>query len=279
MKKLTALKLLQLIGSLLLLSIQIKAQNRQPLNKEAKVFDEIDLLFSHNHISILITPSHYGKVNIKKQQGNHELTSEKQIGVTAGFMHYTNFSKSYSFIKGLHVSIAGRDEVYRIPVNTDHFELFEDGKPSQEYDLVHVSVPLWIEKRWFNNTGRFLNCFAGINLRYSLTSSEEEMESFYGNSNGTNTKFHSWLLNLNNEGKPWINYNLGGGYSWILSNNNILQTNILINYSNTKFVDGTYQFTLPNEPITEGTYSIKGSFIGISCNYIFTKNKKSKENN
>src|SRR5215213_10881178 len=86
------------------------AQRNKPLNKAENVYDQLDLLFTRNNLSIIIAPSYYDDVNIKKQQGSYELRSQKQFGITAGFMHYTNFSKLYSFVKGLHISVSGRDE-------------------------------------------------------------------------------------------------------------------------------------------------------------------------
>ena len=38
----------------------------------------------------------------------------------------------------------------------------------------------------------------------------------------------------------------------------------------TKYVNGTYHVIIPGKPITSGSYSSTGSFIGLSMNYVFT---------
>jgi len=44
--------------------------------------------------------------------------------------------------------------------------------------------------------------------------------------------------------------------------------------SPTYFLEGNYEFTIPNKPVTSGTYKISGSSLGLSVQYIFTgKNK------
>jgi hypothetical protein len=235
-----------------------------------------DILFAKNHISLLLMPSFNGKPEITKDKGKYILKSESQPGITAGFSYHSNFAKYYSFITGIHFSVTGRDEVFFIPkidLNRD-FDVFEDGKTSQEYDLVHVGIPFCLEKRWFNSNEGFLNLIMGISLRYSLQQFDEQFEAVYESSDGSYVNFYNRQLNLGNKGKPWVDYNIGGGYSWILPNNNIFRLNILINFSNTRFVDGSYQFTVPGQPITEGRYRIKNSFMGVSIGYLFTKTNK-----
>ncbi|MDQ2753078.1 MAG: hypothetical protein M3R72_08660, partial [Bacteroidota bacterium] len=77
-------------------------------------------------------------------------------------------------------------------------------------------------------------------------------------------------LNTNNQNKPWFTYSLGSGYQWVLKNNNLMKIGLVANLSFTHFVKGTYQITIPGDPITQGTYHVTGSYLGIAASYGFT---------
>ena len=74
----------------------------------------------------------------------------------------------------------------------------------------------------------------------------------------------------NNDAKPWVSFPFNAGHAWLLKNNNVLRLALTANVSFTKYVNGIYNVTIPNKPITEGMYSSTGSFIGLSMNYVFT---------
>ena len=80
-------------------------------------------------------------------------------------------------------------------------------------------------------------------------------------------------LNLNNKRSPWVNYHLGVGHSWVLKNNNIFKTSLLLNLSFTKYVSGRYEITVPGQPVTAGGYGLDGTGPGISLSYVFTRRK------
>jgi hypothetical protein len=129
------------------------------------------------------------------------------------------------------------------------------------------AVPLVFQKRWFSKDKQFWYATAGTTLRYTPYIEENEEHIFF-------TPFFKMHFETNPEKKVWLTYNAGGGYSMVLKNNNILSAGLYINLSFTSFAKGQYQFTVPNQPIVEGDYAVKGSYIGLSLNYSFTRTNK-----
>jgi hypothetical protein len=113
------------------------------------------------------------------------------------------------------------------------------------------------EKRWIKAGNSFWNAVIGLNFRYASEVYASEGASVI--EGGVQQNFFDMNLVFGNERKPWINYNLGAGHSWILKNNNLFKLNLLGNLSFTEFVKGNYQFTLPNKPVEDGSYGVKGS--------------------
>ena len=135
-----------------------------------------------------------------------------------------------------------------------------------------------LEKDWKLNKTQNVFIQAGFNLRFSFGYDSDSYG--YGNvftdANQQRIDVFSMELNSNNHNKPWISYNLGCGYGWTLKNNNVFKAGIIANISFTKFVNGTYQVNIPGHPLTEGTYRISGSYIGISLSYVFMRASKYK---
>jgi hypothetical protein len=145
--------------------------------------------------------------------------------------------------------------------------LLYDGVFSKSTDASYTGLQLLFQKRWVTVNRGFWNVDAGINLRYSFDNSLLYVGTYVPNS--SDTLFGTTLYFGNNQ-KPWLNYNLGGGYSWVLKNRNILQANLFANLSFTQFIKGSYRFTVPNKPVEIGTYGVKGSYTGLSVSYILT---------
>ena len=113
-----------------------------------------------------------------------------------------------------------------------------------------------------------------MSLRYAVGYDSDDYGYVLEDTNQQRIDVFSMDLNSNNYKKPWISYNLGGGYSWILKNYNTLRAGLLTNISFTQFVKGTYQVNIPGKPLTEGAYGVTGSYIGLSVSYGFTGTNK-----
>ena len=143
------------------------------------------------------------------------------------------------------------------------------GKDSYVADLI-LSLPVLLEKRYLYKRTKYLFANAGFQFNVS-TGADFDISSFYVQ-NINNGFYNPAEVNVyaNNDAKPWVSFPLNAGHAWLLKNNNVLQLAITSNISFTKYVNGTYQVTIPNKPVTEGRYSSTGSYIGLSVNYVFT---------
>ncbi|MEO8853224.1 MAG: hypothetical protein ABI359_05570, partial [Ginsengibacter sp.] len=151
------------------------------------------------------------------------------------------------------------------------FNVNEDGQLSSEWDF-YMSVPIGLEKRWFTKNGSFWNAVAGVNVRYyPIRYYGDILGVNYPDINGDNVGVLEIIDSIGNNLRPWLNYNIGGGHSFLLRNNNYLQCNLLANFSNKKMVDGAYTINVSGKPPSTGTYSANLSYIGLSFSYIFTE--------
>ena len=74
----------------------------------------------------------------------------------------------------------------------------------------------------------------------------------------------------NNNLKPWISFSLGAAKNFLLKNKNLITVELFGELSNTDFLKADYEITIPNKPVTRGTYSVTGSCLGLSVEYTFT---------
>jgi hypothetical protein len=98
----------------------------------------------------------------------------------------------------------------------------------------------------------------------------DEVSFIYPDVNGNDVDVLEINNSIGNNLRPWVNYNIGGGYSFLLRNNNFLQFNLLANFSNKKMVNGIYQINVTGKPTSSGLYSVNLSYIGLSISYNFT---------
>ena len=180
-------------------------------------------------------------------------------GFEAGFSRYSHFDEEHSLIAGLFFGAFARNFNYDIPGNEftppSNVNWNSNTAVSREFNFIG-SIPILFEKRWFRTNQNFWNAEIGLTIRY--TPSMEESE---GAVDWNGDEFFNMDLTTNPSKKPWLNYNVGGGYNCILKNNCILKTSLVLNISFTSYVEGDYQFALPNQPEVEGHYETKGSFI------------------
>ena len=130
------------------------------------------------------------------------------------------------------------------------------------------------ERRWAGKNNSTWNVDAGINVR--LDPNEEGYGYDYGgiNVNGQGVLVLDMNGDIGNNLKPWLNYNIGGGYSIFLSNYNFLRINLIANFSATKIANFNYTISVTGKPESTGTYSANLSYAGLSFSYIFTGTNK-----
>ena len=252
----------------------ITTQDTLVHNKQFKRETFLDeYVFKGNHIQFNYALLSTFKARLKNQSGNYPAKTTAAPGLLLSFKYCINFNNYYSLIVGPEAILSGRN--FNIAFNKNDFSpaLIKDynfrGKDSYLADLI-LSLPVLLEKRYLYKRTKYLFTNAGFQFNVS-TGADFDITSFYVE-NINNGFYNPAEVNVyaNNDAKPWISFPLNAGHAWLLKNNNVLQLAIASNISFTKYVNGTYQITIPNKPVTEGRYSSTGSFIGLSLNYIFT---------
>jgi hypothetical protein len=240
-------------------------------NSQVKPKD-VDLIFSRTHYSFTIIPFLDQKASITRNIDKYWIHATIMHGFEAGFSRYSHFDKEHSLIIGLFFGAFARNFNYDIPgkeFNPPHNGNFSaNSAVTREFNFMG-SIPILFEKRWIKQANKYWNVNAGITIRYTPSLDEE-----FGGAIGGQPDFIDMQINDNYTKKPWLNFNIGGGYCWILGNNNIFKTNMVVNWSFTSFLRGTYQFNFPNQPTVEGIYEVNGSYVGLSLSYIFTRSNK-----
>lgn len=236
-----------------------------------------DVLFSGNHYSLSLTPHLANKAGINNSSGPYLMKSSFVGGLEFGVNRHSNLNNNFAIIIGLHLGTSGRNYLLNIPKEDFNpprqYNYIDNGTISREFDF-YFSAPILLEMRLFNNSKNFWNGLIGLNIRYSLSNYSETTMSYIEDSNNQLLKILEMELEVGNNSRPWLNYNLGGGYNWLLKRNNILRANLLFNYSAKKLVRGTYDITVPNQPLSKGNYSVDQSYLGIRISYILTGTNK-----
>ena len=239
------------------------------------------VLFKRSWFGFYLSRYNAEKGKPVRQSGAYLMSASSVAGIEAGGNYFKNFNKDYSLIIGAHVGFSGRNFKLFIPKSDFTPNLQDDidfrGRLTKDYDI-YLSAPIWLEKRWVMKKNNTWNLDAGINVRFDPN--EEGYGYDYGgvDVNGQGVPVLDMNGDIGNNLKPWINYNIGGGYSLFLSNYNFLRFNLIANFSATKIANFNYTINVTGKPESTGTYSANMSYVGLSINYIFTgANKTASE--
>jgi hypothetical protein len=220
-----------------------------------------------------VSPYLVNKAISQATTGEYHLNTSYKYGFEAGFDYYFNINNSYSLVIGLHGGAAATNYKLFILRNDFNPSLGGDWDDNGQFANwgFYINVPFWIEKRWLTRSNNFWNIVAGVNVRYyPIRYSSYGIEEITSDVNGNEVKVLEIDALMGNNLRPWLNYNVGGGYSLLLRNNNYLQCNLLANFSNKKIVNGTYTINVTGKPQSTGKYSADMSYIGLSFSYILT---------
>jgi hypothetical protein len=230
-------------------------------------------LFKRSWFGFYLSKYNAEKGKPVRQTGAYSMSASSVAGIEAGGNYYINFNKDYSLIVGAHVGFSGRNFKLFIPKSDFTPNLENDinfrGRLTKDYDI-YLSAPIWAERRWTGKNNSTWNLDAGINLRFDPN--EEGYGYDYGgiDVNGQGVLVLDMNGDIGNNLKPWLNYNVGGGYSFFLSNYNFLRINLLANFSATKIANFNYTIDVTGKPQSTGIYSANLSYVGLSFSYIFT---------
>lgn len=233
---------------------------------------------SYNRSSFGFSISSYivNKAKATPLSGAYHLKTIYKHGFEAGADYHLHINNSYSVIVGLHGGASATNYKLFIPGNDFNPGI---GGNWNEYGIAewayYMSVPIWIQKRWFTGSNGFWNVVAGVNVRYyPMRYSHYGFAEIISDVNGNQIKVLEIDATMGNNLLPWLNYNIGGGYSLLLRNHNYLQCNLVANFSDKKIIDGTYQINVSGKPQSTGTFSANMSYVGLSFSYIATGTNK-----
>lgn len=213
------------------------------------------------------------KAKIVKESGEYSIKSTEVAGVEGGASFFINFNNNYSIITGIHVGASGRNAGTFISKSEFNPALKKDFNVPLAFGkdyAFYLVAPVWFEKRWVKRNFDHWNADLGINIRYHPG---DDSFGYFGFGEDVNGQAQQVFLMdgwVGNNIKPWLNYNISGGYSWFLSNYNFLRINLIANFSTTKVVNFNYTIDVSGKPQSTGTYSSNLSYIGLSISYILT---------
>ncbi|MDQ2753079.1 MAG: hypothetical protein M3R72_08665 [Bacteroidota bacterium] len=245
----------------------IKAQHK--LSEKEKD----SLVFRGNHFGFEIARLETAKARVKRTSGNYPISSSLTPGAKLAVFYHINFNQELSLNIGGEATVVERNFIVDFHKNDFSPPLIEDyhftGKRTRVGDLL-LNLPITIEKRvWYKNK-QFLSLEAGVNVNISTGADADISDAYVQHTDGSYSQAAEVNVYANNDAKPWLSYVFNAGNSWRLKNNNLLQLGITANVSFTKYVNGTYTITIPNKPLTSGTYSSTGTYVGLCLRYSLT---------
>jgi hypothetical protein len=239
--------------------------------------NSITSIMSGNHlkrgnISLEVVASLLPKAKIIKTKGSYKLQSHLQSAYDLGINYLYNVDKTIKITSGVHFVLGKRNYFLDVP-NEDVSAYTTDGRKIIEGKELWGAfrIPILIQKliKQKKTTEFFLK--AGVNIRYSGLMSDLRVEGGgFLFPNGQRIQIFSGSFFGKNNYKPWLTVLLGGGKDFFLKNKNIFSICLQADISGTYFYTGTYEITIPNKPISTGTYKINGTSLGLSVQYIFT---------
>ncbi len=238
-------------------------------------------LFKPSHIGFTVVPFLVRKAKISEQKGAYSPGSDIMTGIEGGAEYRINFKTDYSLVAGVHGVVSGRDYTLKIPkedfILPLKYDIDVSATQSRLYDFC-LAVPIWMEKRWRTKNNNHWNITAGINVRFFYGRLFEEDGAYGYYINQQPLRVFDMNLKVGNDAWPWINYNIGGGYSFRLRNQNFLRLNLMTNLSGFKPVRGAYTIDVTGKALSTGRYTADMSYAGLSVSYILTRAKKQLHN-
>lgn len=232
-----------------------------------------EFVFKGNHLLFDFSALSGKKARIKKQSGDHPVSSDGSLGLLLSFKYSINFNNTYSLITGAEAMLLGRNIVTSFDKDDFNPALIKDysltGKETYYADMV-LSLPVMLQRRWLYAGKQYLFADIGFRINFSTGSDVDSYSVYLQNVNNGYYEAAGVNVVANNDAKPWVSFPVNIGHAWLLRNNNVLQLAVCSNISFTKYVNGNYYIDIPGRPLTTGSYSSSGSYIGLSMHYVFT---------
>jgi hypothetical protein len=266
---------LLIIFVILFLALGYNSSAQNNIVKHEVARNDYIRILKGNKVGIRITASALPKAKIYTNEGLYRLNSKLYSSFYAGLGYLINFNYLWGICSGLSLNIT-KINFYKYIPNSDlsgsGIMLSDDTPPIIYYKDIYarLSLPVLLMRRFHFTKKGFWDIRAGIKLNYSGFSGDKEIGMSVGDTNNYQINIFNANFKSNNDLKPWLSFSMGISKNLLLKNDNLLSFTLFLEYSNTDFLKSDYEITIPNKPITRGTYSVTGSSIGLSLQYIFT---------
>lgn len=244
-----------------------------PQDKTLYMFDSI---LPHHYFGVILEAAPLPKGNISTITGNYRLNSRLQSSFSAGFIYQVNLDYKWNIRYGLELNVMNTNYYMHIPDTDLRGYPSTSGAPQIEDKQVYfkLSLPILLTYNFSFSKCGFYSIHAGGKINYSGLSSDETTNVQMVDYSGQFTTLFSGDFASNNNNKPWISYVGNASKTFLLRNGGLFSIDLFGELSFTKFIRGNYQILVPNKPVSDGTYSVNGSCIGISLQYLFPKPRK-----
>lgn len=232
-------------------------------------------LLKGNKVGIHIAASMLPKAKIHTIEGTSFLNSKLHSSFNAGLSYLINFNYLWGIYSGISLNIT-KINFYKYISNSDlsgsGIVISDDTPPLIYYNGIYprLILPVVMTRRFHFNKKGFWDIGAGVKLNYSGFSSDEEIGMSVGDTNNYQINIFNANFKSNNHLKPWLSLSLETSKYLLLNNKNLLSFSLFLEWSKTDFLKSNYEITIPGKPVTSGIYSVTGSCIGLSVQYIFT---------
>lgn len=234
-----------------------------------------DSILPHHNTGVIIQTALLPGGSINTTAGKYNLKSKPQLSFFGAFIYKLNLDYKWSVDYGIGLNVISTNYRLHIPAEDLPGYPSPDGAPQIEIKEAYfkTSLSALLSYNFLFGKQSFWSMQLGAKLSYSGFSIDERVGVEIADSNRRLTKIFQGDFTSNNNKKPWISYVGGLSKTVKLKNEGLFSIGLLAELSTTKFIRGKYQITVPNKPVGEGQYSVNGSCVGISFQYLFPKKK------
>lgn len=235
----------------------------------------INSIFPRHQIGFCLQAGMVPKIGVTNITGTYQMQSKYQSSFSGGFVYKVNLDTNWNICYGLLLNVTSTNYYSNIPAkdlqgfpgNTNVPQIWD----KQAY--YKLSFPALLSYNFFFTRHWFYSVTAGIRLNYSGFSVDEIITNEIADSNRQLTKIFQGNFTSNNHSKPWLTYFGSLSKTLLSKNRGLFSIGLFVELSNSPYIQGDYEITIPNKPVTEGKLFVKGSSVGISIQYFFPNKK------
>ncbi len=242
------------------------------VSSEAQEIDHLltpeRLLYVKGHDRLMFS-TFLGGGKVERVYGEEELEERVGVGFSFTWLHTYHFNKNWGIEWGL--SYGGLPWRFYYETEPERGGLPYSSLNYHTFLNEYIALPLQAVFRTPIKPKLFLGIRSGVSIRYILLQELTGGGSSIQEDNSVIRVFDSESEFDNNFR---TNFNLETGLSWLLPHHDMVEFQLIANISPRDFMKTRYYFFPGTEDETFGYYTSKGSYVGFSVGYTFTKIRK-----